>query len=76
MEPYADTAGKTFVLPSEAIAHREPATSSIMPAGLEKNLSIQDLRDLVTFLDGKREKRGLIPVMQKLPHGERKVGGG
>ncbi len=50
LEPYADTAGKTFLLPSEVIASREPATTSIMPSGLERSLSVQDLRDLVTFL--------------------------
>ncbi|QEG32974.1 PVC-type heme-binding CxxCH protein [Bythopirellula goksoeyrii] len=55
LEPYSDTGGKTFVLPSELIAHREPASTSIMPDGLTENLSIQDLRDLVTFLVSEAE---------------------
>ncbi|MDZ4658753.1 MAG: PVC-type heme-binding CxxCH protein [Bythopirellula sp.] len=50
VEPYADTSGKRFELKSESITHRQAAKTSIMPAGLEKNLSIEDLRDLVTFL--------------------------
>ena len=49
-EPYADTAGKTFELKSEAITHRQASKTSIMPAGLEKNLSVEDMRDLMTFL--------------------------
>ncbi len=50
VEPYADTAGKEFELESEAITHREPSKSSIMPAGLEKSLTVEDLRNLLTFL--------------------------
>jgi putative heme-binding domain-containing protein len=50
VEPYADTAGKEFELESEAITHREPSKSSIMPAGLQKSLTVEDLRDLLTFL--------------------------
>ncbi len=50
VEPYVDPTGKPFVLPSESVAYREPSSTSIMPAGLEKNLSIQDLRDLVSLL--------------------------
>ena len=57
LEAYVDSTGKTFVLPSGDIAQRQPATTSIMPAGLEGNLSIQDLRDLVAFLM-RREKEG------------------
>jgi putative membrane-bound dehydrogenase-like protein len=50
VEPYADTAGHEFELESEAITHREPSKSSIMPAGLQKSLTVEDMRDLVTFL--------------------------
>ncbi len=50
VEPYADTSGNRFELKSESITHRQAAKTSIMPAGLEKNLSVEDLRDLVTFL--------------------------
>jgi putative heme-binding domain-containing protein len=49
-EPYSDTNGQRFELPSESILHREASKTSIMPAGLEKSISIQDMRDLVTFL--------------------------
>lgn len=49
-EPYADPTGRTFVLPSETIELRQPSGASIMPSGLEKSLTIEDLRDLITFL--------------------------
>lgn len=49
-EAYADTAGRTFVLSSESIELRQPTATSIMPAGLEKSLTVADLRDLLTFL--------------------------
>jgi putative membrane-bound dehydrogenase-like protein len=52
VEPYADPTGKRFELKSETITHRQASPVSIMPAGLEKNLTIQDVRDLVTFLRG------------------------
>jgi putative membrane-bound dehydrogenase-like protein len=50
MEEYVDSAGRRFSLRSDAIESREAATTSIMPSGLEKTLSISDLRDLVAFL--------------------------
>ena len=56
VEPYADTAGRIFTLRSESVESRAASQVSIMPDGLEKTLSIADLRDLVTFLmtgDGK-----------------------
>ncbi len=37
----------TFLL---AILLRQPASTSIMPAGSEKSLTVADLRDLSTFL--------------------------
>jgi putative heme-binding domain-containing protein len=52
-EAYADPAGHTFVLPSESIEYRQPGTTSIMPAGLEKSLTVADLRDLIAFLASK-----------------------
>jgi putative membrane-bound dehydrogenase-like protein len=52
VEYYADAAGKKFSLRSEDIESREASTTSIMPDGLEKTISIDDLRDLVTFLTG------------------------
>jgi len=50
IEDYADPAGQKFSLPTESIETREASTTSIMPDGLEKVISIADLRDLVTFL--------------------------
>jgi hypothetical protein len=52
VEPYIDSEGNTFTLKSEEIDVREPSPVSIMPDGLEQLLSIEDLRDLVTFLSG------------------------
>jgi putative heme-binding domain-containing protein len=50
VEDYADPAGKKFSLRTEEIESRQASTTSIMPDGLEKLVSIGDLRDLVTFL--------------------------
>lgn len=49
-EDYIDSAGKLFTLPSSSIEERRVATKSIMPDNLQASLSIDDLRDLVTFL--------------------------
>jgi len=49
-EEYIDSAGKTFTLPSATIEERHAATKSIMPDNLQATLSLEDLRDLVTFL--------------------------
>jgi putative heme-binding domain-containing protein len=49
-EEYADSAGNTFILASEAIEERHAATKSIMPDNLQATLSLDDLRDLITFL--------------------------
>ncbi|MCA9234173.1 MAG: c-type cytochrome [Planctomycetales bacterium] len=49
-ESYADASGKTFTLASETIDERSPSDQSIMPAGLEQLMTIDDLRDLVAFL--------------------------
>lgn len=51
-EIYADAAGKTFTLLSTEIEDRQVAGTSIMPDNLLSTLSIDDLRDLVTFLSG------------------------
>jgi hypothetical protein len=52
-ELYADAAGRVFKLRSEDIAQREPSDQSIMPDGIERVLSIEDLRDLTAFLSTK-----------------------
>lgn len=49
-ETYIDSAGQQFSLKCESVESREVATKSIMPDGLESAVSIEDLRDLVTFL--------------------------
>lgn len=49
-EDYVDTAGNVFTLPSPTIESRQPIDKSIMPDNFQSLLSIEDLRDLVTFL--------------------------
>lgn len=53
-ENYADASGATFTLASDAIARRQPSAASLMPAGLEKSLTVEDLRDLLAFLTEQR----------------------
>jgi putative membrane-bound dehydrogenase-like protein len=50
VETYVDSAGNEFQLPSATIEVREASDKSIMPDGLQSGLTIEDLRDLVTFL--------------------------
>ncbi len=50
IEPYADAEGREFTLQSDDVESREASPVSIMPDGLEATISIDDLRDLVTFL--------------------------
>jgi putative heme-binding domain-containing protein len=50
IELYVDSEGHEFSLSSDAIETRRASSTSIMPDGLENTLSIDDLRDLVTFL--------------------------
>ena len=54
VEPYADAEGREFTLKSEDIESRHASPISIMPDGLEATISIDDLRDLVTFLEPSR----------------------
>jgi putative membrane-bound dehydrogenase-like protein len=51
-EDYADTTGKVFTLSSSDIEDRRVTSTSIMPDNLQSALSIDDLRDLVSFLSG------------------------
>jgi putative membrane-bound dehydrogenase-like protein len=53
-EVYADPAGKLFTLESAAIEDRHVSSTSIMPDNLQSELSIADLRDLVTFLTAEK----------------------
>jgi putative membrane-bound dehydrogenase-like protein len=50
IEPYADAEGRKFTLASKDVEARVASPVSIMPDGLDKTLSLEDLRDLVTFL--------------------------
>ena len=49
-ELYVDAEGEEFILKSDEIEFREAASTSIMPEGLQKTVSIDDLRDLMAFL--------------------------
>lgn len=42
--------GHRFDLSSDEVEFREPSKNSIMPAGLEKSMTIEDLADLLAFL--------------------------
>ena len=50
IERYYNAKGKIVELNANAIEFRKTGTTSIMPAGLEKIISIADMRDLVAFL--------------------------
>jgi putative heme-binding domain-containing protein len=50
IEPYADSTGREFTLSSDQVESRRASDTSIMPDGLERTLSIDDLRDLISFL--------------------------
>ncbi len=54
-EFYADAEGKMIELHRDEIEHRQVSAISIMPSGLEKTVSIDQLRDLVEFLNAKKE---------------------
>lgn len=49
-EPYIDSEGNFFELKSEAVEFRKPSKNSIMPDGMEKTMTAEDLADLVAFL--------------------------
>jgi hypothetical protein len=46
--------GMTFNVPLGDIEAQDPIAQSIMPAGLEDAMSIDELRDLIAFLVGSR----------------------
>ena len=60
-EDYADASGKVFTLSSSAIEDRRVASTSIMPDNLQSTLSIEDLRDLVTFFAGSQSSGSDTP---------------
>ena len=49
-ERFIGTDGQPFELASAAIVHRRAADASIMPAGLETQLTVEELRDLMALL--------------------------
>jgi putative membrane-bound dehydrogenase-like protein len=53
-QTYADAEGKTFSLRPEEIDLREPHQQSLMPAGLERNLTLQEFRDLLAYLQARK----------------------
>ncbi len=52
-EIYADAEGEVIELRGDEIELRQASDISIMPSGLEKTVSIEQLRDLVEFLSAK-----------------------
>ncbi len=50
-----DTAAKETLLATADIEELRPAKTSIMPEGIDKKLSPDDLRDLLAFLTGPRK---------------------
>jgi putative membrane-bound dehydrogenase-like protein len=53
-QTYADAQGRTFVLKPEEIDLRQPHAQSLMPAGLERNLTLQEFRDLLAYLQARK----------------------
>jgi putative membrane-bound dehydrogenase-like protein len=51
---YLDNTGKEFRLKPTDIEDRRPHPQSIMPAGLEKTMTLQELRDLLAYLQSTR----------------------
>ena len=49
-ERYADPTGKVFSLKPIAIESRKPLTNSLMPENLQKQMTVQEFRDLLAFL--------------------------
>jgi len=50
MERYYDSTGAVFTLPSHTIESRKLSQTSVIPDGLDKLMSIDDLRDLIALL--------------------------
>lgn len=50
---YRDAAGKTYRLKPLEIEERKPSEKSLMPEGLEKQMTREELRDLLAFLGKK-----------------------
>jgi putative heme-binding domain-containing protein len=49
-----DQRGEQFQIASSQIAARRPSTHSIMPDGLQRQSTAQELRDLIAYLEGER----------------------
>ncbi len=49
-ERYADPTGKVFSLKPITIESRKPLTNSLMPENLQKQMTVQEFRDLLAFL--------------------------
>ena len=51
---YADQNGRVFHVHPNDIDRRQPSSQSVMPAGQVENLTAQELRDLLAFLESSR----------------------
>ena len=49
-ERYADPTGKVFSLKPITIESRQPLANSLMPENLQKQMTVQEFRDLLAFL--------------------------
>jgi putative membrane-bound dehydrogenase-like protein len=56
-ERFADAEGQVFIVDAKDIEARRPSDISIMPDGLERLMTVEDLRDLIAFLSGARGDR-------------------
>src|SRR5262249_31719827 len=46
--------GRALLLSGSDVASQRPSTTSLMPAGLEQQLTVQDFRDLLAFLQSRK----------------------
>jgi putative membrane-bound dehydrogenase-like protein len=53
---YADQNGRVFHVHPNDIDRRQPSSQSVMPAGVAENLTPQELRDLLAFLESSRSQ--------------------
>jgi putative membrane-bound dehydrogenase-like protein len=56
-QTYADSNGNTFTIKPAEIAERRALSTSIMPDDLAQRMTVEELRDLVAFLQGGRIDR-------------------
>jgi len=59
---FADSQGRRIAIKYDDIAERKPQATSIMPADLARAMTIQEFRDLLSFLEDRKEVRGINPL--------------